>query len=42
VTTVREVRDLVARAADDGERSVTLELRRGKAQRTLTLRWRSN
>jgi membrane-associated protease RseP (regulator of RpoE activity) len=42
VTTVRELRDLVARAADDGERSVTLELRRGKAHRTLTLRWRSN
>jgi membrane-associated protease RseP (regulator of RpoE activity) len=42
VTTLRELRDLVARAADDGERSVTLELRRGKAHRTLTLRWRSN
>lgn len=42
VTTVRELRDLVARAADDGERSVTLELRRGKARRTLTLRWRAN
>jgi S1-C subfamily serine protease len=39
VTTVRELRELVHRAADDGERSVTLELRRGKARRTLTLRW---
>jgi S1-C subfamily serine protease len=39
VTTVRELRELVRRAADDGERSVTLELRRGKARRTLTLRW---
>lgn len=39
VTTVREVRELVKRAADDGERSVMLELRRGKARRTLTLRW---
>ena len=42
VTTVRELRELVARAADDGERAVTIELRRGKDRRTLTLRWRSN
>ena len=39
VTTVRELRELVQRAADDGERSVMLELRRGKARRTLSLRW---
>jgi len=39
VTTVRELRELVRRAADDGERSVMLELRRGKARRTLSLRW---
>ena len=39
VTTVRELRELVKRAADDGERSVMLELRRGKARRTLSLRW---
>ena len=42
VTTVRELRELVARAADEGERAVTIELRRGKDRRTLTLRWRSN
>jgi hypothetical protein len=42
VTTVRELRELVARAADDGESSVTLDVRRGKARRTLTLRWRPN
>ena len=42
VTTVRELRELVARAAEDGESSVTIELRRGKDRRTLTLRWRSN
>lgn len=39
LTTVRELRDLVQRAADDGEHSVTLELRRGKAHHTLALRW---
>lgn len=39
VTTVRELRELVKRAADDGEHSVTLEVRRGKAPRTLSLRW---
>jgi S1-C subfamily serine protease len=39
VTTVRELRELVKRAADDGEHSVMLELRRGKAPRTLSLRW---
>jgi membrane-associated protease RseP (regulator of RpoE activity) len=42
VTTVRALRDLIARAADNGERSVPLELRRGKDRRTITLRWRSN
>ena len=42
VATVRDLRELVARAAVEGERSVTLELRRGKDRRTLTLRWRSN
>jgi S1-C subfamily serine protease len=42
VATVRDLRELVARAASEGERSVTLELRRGKDRRTLTLRWRSN
>jgi len=42
ITTVRELRELVARAADEGERAVTIELRRGKDRRTLTLRWRSN
>ena len=42
VTSVRELRDVVARAAEDGERSVAVELRRGKERRTLTLRWRSN
>ena len=39
VTTVRDLRELVKRAADDGERSVMLELRRGKARRSLPLRW---
>ena len=42
VATVRDLRELVARAAAEGERSVALELRRGKERRTLTLRWRSN
>ena len=42
VATVRDLRELVARAAVEGERSVTLELRRGKDRRTLTLRWRAN
>jgi membrane-associated protease RseP (regulator of RpoE activity) len=42
ITTVRELRELVARAAEEGESSVTIELRRGKDRRTLTLRWRSN
>jgi membrane-associated protease RseP (regulator of RpoE activity) len=42
VTTVRELRELIARAADDGESSVNVELRRGKERRTLTLRWRTN
>ena len=42
VASVRDLRDVVARAAENGERSVDVELRRGKEQRTLTLRWRSN
>jgi membrane-associated protease RseP (regulator of RpoE activity) len=42
VTTVRALRDLIARAAQNGERSVPLELRRGMDRRTITLRWRSN
>jgi serine protease Do len=42
VATVRDLHDLVWRAAEEGERSVTLELRRGKDRRTLTLRWRPN
>jgi membrane-associated protease RseP (regulator of RpoE activity) len=42
VTIVRELRELIARAAENGERSVPLELRRGKDRRTITLRWRSN
>ena len=42
VATVRDLRELVARAAVEGERVVTLELRRGKDRRTLTLRWRAN
>ena len=40
VTSVRDLREVVARAADDGERSVAIELQRGKEHRTLTLRWR--
>ena len=42
VATVRELRELVRRAAVDGERAVTVELRRGKDRRTITLRWRSD
>jgi S1-C subfamily serine protease len=42
VTVVYELRDAVARAAREGERSVQVEVRRGKDHRTLTLRWRSN
>jgi serine protease Do len=42
VTVVRELRELIARAAEDGESSVAVELRRGKDRRTITLRWRSN
>jgi membrane-associated protease RseP (regulator of RpoE activity) len=34
-----ELRDEVARAAEEGERAVGIELRRGKERRTLTLRW---
>ena len=39
VTTVRELRELVKRAAEDCEPAVMLDLRRGKARRTLSLRW---
>lgn len=42
VTLVQELRDAVARAAEDGERSVPLDVRRGKERRNITLRWRSN
>ena len=41
VTVVRELRELIARAAAEGESSVAVELRRGKDRRTLTLRWRN-
>ncbi|HEU4722089.1 MAG TPA: PDZ domain-containing protein [Gemmatimonadaceae bacterium] len=34
-----ELRDQVARASEEGERAVGIELRRGKERRTLTLRW---
>jgi membrane-associated protease RseP (regulator of RpoE activity) len=40
VTVVYELRDAVARAAREGERSVQVEVRRGKDHRTLALRWR--
>ena len=39
VRTVLDVREQVARAFENGERSIGIELRRGKARRTLTLRW---
>lgn len=42
VTVVYELRDAVARAAEEGERSLPLEVRRGKERRAVTLRWRSN
>ena len=42
ITTVRELRELIGRSVADGERSVAVELQRGKARRTLTLRWDSN
>jgi serine protease Do len=42
VASVRDLRELVARAAAEGESAVTVELRRGKERRTLSLRWRSN
>jgi serine protease Do len=42
VATERDLRDLVARAVDEGERAVAIEIRRGKDRRTLTLRWRAN
>ena len=39
VKAVYELREHVARASEDGGRSVEIELRRGKERRTLTLRW---
>jgi membrane-associated protease RseP (regulator of RpoE activity) len=39
VRTVLDMREMVARAAEEGNSSVVLELRRGKERRTLTLRW---
>lgn len=39
VKNVHELRDHVARAYEDGGRSVNIELRRGKERRTLSLRW---
>jgi membrane-associated protease RseP (regulator of RpoE activity) len=39
IRTVLDVREQVRRAFENGERSVDVELRRGKARRTLTLRW---
>ena len=39
VRSVADVRDLIARARENGERSANVELRRGRERRTLTLRW---
>jgi S1-C subfamily serine protease len=39
VRTVFEMRQMVQRAAEDGVRSIVLDLRRGKDRRTVTLRW---
>lgn len=39
VRTVLDVRQVVARAESDGERSVALEVIRGKQRRPVTLRW---
>jgi serine protease Do len=39
VRTVLQVRQLVARAAEDGARAVDLEVIRSKQRRTITLRW---
>jgi membrane-associated protease RseP (regulator of RpoE activity) len=39
VRTVLNIRQLVARAESDGERSVALEVIRGKLRRSVTLRW---
>jgi serine protease Do len=39
VRTVLDVRQLVARAESEGERSVALEVIRGKLRRSVTLRW---
>jgi serine protease Do len=39
VRSVPEVRALIARAGDNGERSVTVEYVREKRARTTTLRW---
>lgn len=39
VARFNDLREQIARAWDEGERSVTLEVRRGKQRRTVTLRW---
>ena len=39
ITAVHELRGQIARAWENGERSLTVELRRGKERRTLTLRF---
>lgn len=39
VRSVAQVREIIARAADDGERAVELEILREKRPRKLTLRW---
>ena len=39
VRTVFEMRAMVQRAAEDGLRSIALDVRRGKDRRTVTLRW---
>ena len=39
VRTVLDVREQIARAIEKGDRSVNVEVRRGKERRTMTLRW---
>jgi S1-C subfamily serine protease len=39
VVRFNDLREEIARVWNEGERSVTLEIRRGKQRRTLTLRW---
>jgi len=36
---VHELRAHIGRAFENGERSLSVEIRRGKERRTLTLRW---